>query len=170
MASMSNPIFESDSESQQFALTLCQIAVEQIVSGQVDQAVESLEESLRLFPTAEGYTYRGWAFALQGHHNKAISYCRKAIRLDPLFGNPYNDIGVYLMQLGRFEEALQWFERAKKASRYDPRHYPYLNSGHIYMIFGEQNKALAEYVVALELDPGNEIAHKAMAQMEMDFF
>ena len=32
--------------------------------------------------------------------------CKRAIEIDPDFGNPYNDIGVYLIDLNRFEEAI----------------------------------------------------------------
>lgn len=159
-----------ENQGSDYALKLCEIGVDQLLDGQVKLAIETFEESLKMEPTAEGYTYRGWASSLLGNLNEAISYCMKAIRVDAQFGNPYNDIGVYLMQLGRLEEALSWLEKAKRAIRYGPRHFPYLNTGHVYMLLGEQNKALHEYVNALDLDPENAIAKKAISKMEMDFF
>ena len=44
-----------------------------------------------------------------------------AISLDADYGNPYNDIGVYLMQLGRPDEAVghQWLDRAICAQAVD---------------------------------------------------
>lgn len=160
----------SKDDAQQHALTLSKIGVEQIVSGKVELAVATLDESLKVCPTAEGFTYRGWAASLLGEYNKAISYCHKAIRVDEQFGNPYNDIGVYLLRMGRLEEALTWLEKAKGAPRYEPRHFPYLNAGHIYLLLGEQNKALQEYVTALEIDPDNTVAKEAIAGMDMDFY
>ena len=62
-----------------------------------------------------------------------IQDCKKAIEIDPNFGNPYNDIGVYLMQIGLLDDAIPWFEKAKGAARYIPRHFPFLNLGHIYV-------------------------------------
>ena len=53
--------------------------------------------------------------------------------MDPDFGNPYNDIGAYLIELGREEEAVTWLERAKTAARYEPRHYPYFNLARIHV-------------------------------------
>jgi Tfp pilus assembly protein PilF len=55
----------------------------------------------------------------------------RAIEIDPEFGNPYNDIGVYLMQRDRLDDAVPWLERAKLAKRYEPRQFPYMNLGRI---------------------------------------
>ncbi len=155
--------------SEDYALKLCDLGVEQLMNGQIDQAMDTFNESLRIHPTADGFTYRGWARSYLGNFDAAIGDCRRAIRVDPHFGNPYNDIGVYLMQLGRLDEAIQWLERAKTAKRYTPRHFPFLNMGHIYMTLGDQDRALAEYIKALELDPGNMIAKKSIAEMDFDF-
>jgi len=55
--------------------------------------------------------------------DEAIAECKRAIEVDPEFGNPYNDIGSYLIALGRHDEAIPWLEQAIVAPRYDPRHY-----------------------------------------------
>jgi Tfp pilus assembly protein PilF len=159
-----------DQARQGYAKALCDIGLEQILDGKVDLAVETLDESIRQSPSAENYTYRGWAASLKGETSRAIRYCRMAIGLDPEFGNPYNDIGVYLMQLGRLDEAKTWLDRAKQAPRYEPRHFPFLNLGRIHMMLGDQNLALMEFVRALELDPENQVAQVAIAGMDMDFF
>src|SRR5678816_2712506 len=52
---------------------------------------------------------------------------RRPIDVDPTVGNPYNDIGSYLMKQGKLDDAIVWLEKAKSAPRYEPRHYPYLN-------------------------------------------
>ena len=31
----------------------------------------------------------------------------------PTFGNPYNDIGAYLIAKGELDEAIEWLEKAK---------------------------------------------------------
>ena len=160
---------EEYGEPTYHALKLCEIGVEQLMGGQIALAMDTFDESLKTSPTAEGYTYRGWARSFMGRYSDAINDCQRAIRVDSEFGNPYNDIGVYLMQLGRLDEAVTWLERAKQAKRYTPRHFPFLNLGHIFMIRGEQLKALDEFVKALEFDPENEIARKAIAEMDLDF-
>ncbi len=170
MSSDANTAQDDDLTRHGFAKALCDIAVEQILDGKIDLAIETLEESIRHAPSAENYTYRGWAASLQGETSRAIRYCRLAIGIDPEFGNPYNDIGVYLMQLGRLDEAKHWLERAKGAPRYQPRHFPFLNLGRIHLMLGDQNQALTEFVRALELDPRNAVAKAAIAEMDMDFF
>lgn len=42
-------------------------------------------------------------------------------RAGPDFGNPYNDIGAYLIEKGDFDEAIVWFQKAMQARRYEVR-------------------------------------------------
>ena len=137
------------------AQSLFELGTRRLVEGHVFEAVELFEQSIAVRPTAEGYTYRGWAVSFLGRIDEAIEDCKKAIRLDPEFGNPYNDIGVYLMQKGKLDDAIPRLETAKQAKRYEPRHYPYLNLGRIYMAKGNPMRALDEFVKALEHQPND---------------
>ena len=101
-----------------------------------------------------------------GRYSEAIEECKIAIQIDPEFGNPYNDIGVYLMQQGRLDEAIPWLEQAKLAPRYDPRHYPFSNLGTIYERKGRLQQALREYKAALKIEPRHEPAVKAVARLQ----
>jgi Tfp pilus assembly protein PilF len=103
---------------------------------------------------------------MQGNIDKARVECEAAIRLDPEFGNPYNDIGVYLMQKNRLDEAIPWLEKAKLAKRYEPRHFPYLNLGRIYALKGMLVKALEEFQGALRFQPEDEMATQAIRQIQ----
>ena len=71
------------------------------------------------------------------------------------------------MKMGDLDEAIPWLQKAKTAKRYEPKHFPFLNLGHIYMAKGDQMRALDEYVHALDLDPENPIALKAIAGMDL---
>ena len=122
----------------------------------MDRAIELYRESIEILPTAEGHTFLGWALSYQGKLDEAIEQCHHAIEVDPNFGNPYNDIGVYLMQRNQHDEAIPWLQRAKQAIRYEPRHFPYINLGHIYVQRGELIKAIEEFKGALRLAPGDE--------------
>jgi len=42
-----------------------------------------------------------------------------------------------------------------------------LNLGHVYRAKGDQGRALEEYVKALELDPDNPVALKAIASLDL---
>lgn len=146
------------SDANRRALELWEEGTQALLSGDVNGAIELYTESLKEAPTAEGYTFRGWAYSFLGRIEDAIEECHKAIATDPTFGNPYNDIGSYLMKLGRTDEAPTWFEKAKKATRYEPRHFPYLNLGRLLYAQGEIEAARKEFERALELHPGDPIA------------
>jgi len=64
-------------------------------------AIRLYRESLAVAPTAEAHTFLGWALSGQGDIDGAIEECKRAIAVDPEFGNPYNDIGAYLIEQGR---------------------------------------------------------------------
>jgi len=123
--------------------------------GEVDEAIRCYRKSIRIEPTAEGHTYLGWAISIQGHLKHAIAHCVTAINLDPDFGNPYNDVGVYLIQLGRHDEAVDWLERAKKAARYESRHFPHINMARVHERKGRWREALDELELALRIQPGD---------------
>jgi len=137
-------------KEQERAVELIGQAMEYQMAQEFDQAIRLYKESIALYPTADAHTYLGWAYSFKGRLSEAIAQCEVAIRLDPEFGNPYNDIGVYLMQQQRHDEAISWLERAKKAKRYEPRHFPYINLGRIYLTKGMINQAIAEFRGALE--------------------
>jgi len=140
------------------ALALWREGTSRLLRGELDEAVALFTASLEEEPTAEAYTFRGWAYSFMGRLDDAIEECRKAIATDPRFGNPYNDIGCYLVEQGRGEEAIPWFERAKKAPRYEPRHFPYLNLGRLHASRGQLAEALAEFQGALAENPDDPIA------------
>jgi tetratricopeptide (TPR) repeat protein len=140
------------------ALELWQEGAARLLAGELDEAIALFTRSLETRPTAEAYTFRGWAYSFAGRLDDAIVECQKAIATDPRFGNPYNDIGCYLMEQGRWDEAIPWFESAKRAARYEPRHFPYLNLGRLRAARGEVAEAIAEFEGALALNPGDGLA------------
>jgi Tfp pilus assembly protein PilF len=161
--------FDEDERSADDRMTsaqeLFQQAYELQMARQYEQAISLYQQSIEVYPTAEAHTFLGWTYSFQERLDEAIEECYRAIEVDPDFGNPYNDIGVYLMQKGRFDEALPWLEKAKQAPRYEPRHFPYLNSGRIYMAQGEWLKALKEFEQAVETMPDDPGARQALAEL-----
>ena len=151
---------------QQRARQLWEYGTRLLLEGKADKAVELFTQSIAVYPTAEGYTYRGWALSYLGKYDEAIAECHKAIDVDPDFGNPYNDIGVYLMQQGQMEDAIPWLQKAKLASRYEPRHFPYSNLGTIYERLGHVRQAIAEFKEALKIEPHHEPAKRALARLQ----
>ena len=137
-------------------------AFEAQMQGDYDRAAELYLGSLALFPTAEAYTFLGWTYHFQGKIEEAIAECKRAIEVDHDFGNPYNDIGVYLIDLNRPDEAIPWLEQAIAAKRYDPRHYPYYNLGRVYLAKGMINRARELFQKSLAIEPRYTLARQAL--------
>ncbi len=135
------------------------------MTGDLDGAIEAYRRSLTVMPTAEAHTFLGWAMSFQGHLDEAIEECHRAIAVDPDFGNPYNDIGVYLMQQEKLEEAIPWLERAKRAPRYEPRQFPYMNLGRIYIKQRRWSDALRELQEAVRAAPRDAGARRALHEL-----
>ena len=148
------------------ARELWELGTKRLSDGQVEDALELFEQSIAVKPTAEGHTFRGWALSYLGRLDEATEDCKQAIQLDPDFGNPYNDIGVYLMQKGQLDQAMPWLEQAKLAKRYEPRHFPYSNLGSIYECKGLWREAMREYKGALHYEPHHQPALKGVARLQ----
>jgi Tfp pilus assembly protein PilF len=148
------------------ARQLWELGTQRLSRGETDAALELFEQSIAAHPTGEGHTFRGWALSHLGRFEEAIAECKIAIQVDPDFGNPYNDIGVYLMQQGKLEEAIPWLEQAKLAPRYEPKHFPHSNLGTIYERKGRLRQALTEYKAALRIEPRHEPAIRAVARLQ----
>jgi Tfp pilus assembly protein PilF len=136
------------------------------MAGELEEAARRYQESIDCHPTAEAHTFLGWTYSFQDRLDDAIAECKKAIAIDPDFGNPYNDIGSYLLKQGKLDEAIPWLERAIEAKRYEPRHFPYCNLGRIYWAKGQLNRAIVEFERALEIDPGSRFAQGAIAAIK----
>jgi Tfp pilus assembly protein PilF len=148
-------------ENKARATEIFQRAYQLQMKGAYGDAIELYKASIEVFPTAEAHTFLGWTYSLLGRPADAIEECHRAIALDPDFGNPYNDIGAYLLELGRWEEALPWFEKAMAAPRYEARVYPYVNKGRALEHLGRAWDALEAYRQAMRLSPQYEPARLA---------
>lgn len=135
------------------------------MEGDYDRAAELYRASIALRPTAEAYTFLGWTFHFQGKIEEAIEQCKRAIEIDPEFGNPYNDIGAYLIDLRRYDEAIPWLEQALAARRYDPRHFPYFNLGRAYLAKGMINRARELFQQSLEIEPRYTLARQSLEKI-----
>ncbi|MDP6485157.1 MAG: tetratricopeptide repeat protein, partial [Nitrospinota bacterium] len=121
--------------------------------GEYDDTIAHFRRSIAIHLTAEAHTFLGWSLSMLGRYEEAIVQCEKAIPLDPDFGNPYNDIGVYLIALGRVREAEPWLRKDMRAKRYCCRQFPHFNLGRIYLAEGRLGEAGRLFERALEFDP-----------------
>lgn len=143
----------SDDISRQQAMILFERAYRHQMRGEFGEAIALYKRSLAVQPTAEAHTFLGWTYSMMNRYDEAIEACQQAIAVDPTFGNPYNDIGAYLIELDRWEEAIPWLEKATQASRYEAPQYPHLNLGRVYEHLGRYRTALSCYDRAIQIAP-----------------
>ncbi len=149
-------------EVEQQAWDFFQKAYSLQMKGELDEAIGLYEKSLDLHPTAEAYTFLGWTHSFKKDYEEGIAFCKKAIELDPAFGNPYNDIGAYLIEMGRIEEAIPWLEKALSAQRYDCRFFAYYNLGRVMEATWNWKEARDCYKKALNENSDYELAQNSL--------
>ena len=152
-------------EALERATRLWKQAYQQQLAGEFDDAVALYKASIEVLPTPEAHTFLGWTYSFQGRYHEAIAACHRAIQIDSEFGNPWNDIGAYLIELGRAEESIRYFQKAIRAGRYEARHFPHFNLGRVYAKLGRWYEAIDEYQAALEQLPEYDAAHRAKMEL-----
>lgn len=137
-------------------------AYSQQLNGELADAMALYQASIEVYSTAEAHTFLGWCYSFLGRYEDAITECLKAIEIDPAFGNPYNDIGVYLIEQDRHRDAIEWLQRATLAPRYEAPHFPWLNLGRVYQKLGPWSEATRCYRTAIEVEPDYRVAKEAL--------
>src|SRR3989440_12973247 len=101
-------------------------------------------------------------------YDVGIEECKRAIEVDPSFGNPYNDIGAYLIELERLDEAIPWLERAISAPRYCCYFYAHTNLARVYLQKSLREKARRALRQALDVNPEYEPAQELLRRIERE--
>jgi tetratricopeptide (TPR) repeat protein len=148
------------------AVELFRRAYEAQLANDYEEAIELYRRSIETYPTAEAHTFLGWVYSFQDRYAEAIDECLKAIRLDPGFGNPYNDIGSYLIAQGDLWTCVRWFRRALQAPRYESYAFPHFNLGRVYEQRGRLLDAARHYGLALEQQSDFTQAAKALRRVQ----
>jgi tetratricopeptide (TPR) repeat protein len=148
------------------ARQLFQEAYEAQLAHNYDEAIELYKRSIETYPTAEAHTFLGWVYSFQDRYDEAIEECLEAIRVDETLGNPYNDIGSYLLAKGDSYGCVRWFKRALFAPRYESYAFPHFNLGRVFEMRRKYLEAARHYSLALEQQPNFSDAAKALRRMQ----
>jgi tetratricopeptide (TPR) repeat protein len=141
-------------------------AYEAQLAQNYEQAIELYKRSIATYPTAEAHTFLGWVYSFQSRYDEAIAECLEAIRVDETLGNPYNDIGTYLLAKGDPYGCVRWFKRALFAPRYESYAFPHFNLGRVFEMRRKYLEAARHYSLALEQQPGFTEAATALRRMQ----
>jgi tetratricopeptide (TPR) repeat protein len=148
------------------ARQLFQEAYQAQLAQNYESAIELYQRSIETYPTAEAHTFLGWVYSFQNRYDEAIAECLEAIRVDETLGNPYNDIGSYLLAQGDSYGCVRWFKRALFAPRYDSYAFPHFNLGRVYEMRRKYLDAARHYTLALEQQPGFTEATTALRRVQ----
>jgi Tfp pilus assembly protein PilF len=159
----------AEEEALDLAIEIFRDAYRHQMNGELWEAAELYRHSIDTYPTAEAHTFLGWTYSFMGDYDAAIAECHRAIEIDPDFGNPYNDIGAYLIEKGELDEAVGWLEKALGAMRYDHPAYPYFNLGRVWERKHHFTRALAFYHKAAEIDPRYTLALAGIRRLRAIF-
>ena len=149
------------SEELSCALAILEKGHSKARKKEINSAIRHYETSISLFPTSDAFSYLGLMLVQNSKLNQALDMYHQAIEVDNTFGNPYNDIGVIMMNTNRTHDSLEWFEKAKWRPRSDARQHPYANLGKIFARRGDVRRALREFVAATHFDPQSESLRRA---------
>ena len=161
-------MFEDDFSTglKREAIELFRRALEAQTAEDYEEAIALYKLSIAAYPTAEAHTFLGWVYSFQQRYDEAIEECLEAIRVDATFGNPYNDIGSYLVAKGDLYGSVKWFKRALLAPRYESYAFPHMNLGRVYELRNRLLDAAHHYSLALEQEPGYTQAMTAMRRLQ----
>ncbi len=131
-----------------------------------EEAIELYKRSIAAYPTAEAHTFLGWVYSFQNRYDEAIEECLEAIQVDETLGNPYNDIGSYLLAKGDAYGCVRWFKRALLAPRYESYAFPHFNLGRVYEMRRKYLDAARHYGLAVEQQPTFTEAASALRRIQ----
>ena len=157
--------FTDERNEMQLAEKFFELAYALQLAGNYEEAIALYKRSIEIRPTAKGYTFLGWALSFTGQYERAIEECKRAIELDAGFGNSWNDIGAYLIELGRHDEAIPYLEQALDCTRYESYCYPHYNLHRVYVAKDMLAKAQESLRAALRSNPDYQPAREALGRL-----
>ena len=103
----------------------------------------------------------GCRLQMAGELDHAIAVYKRSIEVHPT-AEAHTYLGWTYSFQGKLDEAIPWLEKAKRAPRYEPRQFPYMNLGRIHLRQGRWWNALREFEGAVRAAPTDVEARKAL--------
>jgi adenylate cyclase len=123
--------------------------------GDRESSIELADRAVALNPNLFlAWTARGWVYRVAGLQEEAIRSFERAIHVspvDPMLHQPFAGIGLALIELRRFDDAIV---AGKKAQRQSPSHSPALRClASAFALLGRDAEAREAAARLLEVDP-----------------
>jgi serine/threonine protein kinase/Tfp pilus assembly protein PilF len=116
----------------------------------MDKFSNILQEVLRKYPKEKiVYTMLGRYYLSQRNDQKYLEMCKKALALDPEYGEAHNGIAYAYVHLKNYKQAVRHLEKYIALNPRDPN--PLDSLGDIQFLRGQLDEALASYLKAISL-------------------
>lgn len=159
--------------------------VKLIKAKQYDKAIQYLNQSIKLRPTANAYAYLGFAYNAKGDKANAVRNAQQALKMDPnnqiakklsasaggaAAARPgaagkevqYLQMGHKFMKAKNFDQAIRYYNGSIKVK---PTAQAYQWLGTAYMNKGNKDMARTAYQNSLKLNPNNPAVKNALAKL-----
>ena len=125
--------------------------------GKDDEALQWLEKALQANPkNLRAWYQKGWISVASDPDGAMLDF-QKTLEIQPGFAMAHRDLGIILLQKGRFGEAATHLEQAATLGLAHPRLYNFL--GIAYSRSGRYRDAVKVYTKALDQEPNFAEAH-----------
>lgn len=159
----------SSQQANEIAYIRTQMAAQYLQQNELDKAKRQLERALSANKRyAPAYDMMGVLLQTEGSSSNLIeaeSYFDQALLLDPKLMKARNNYGVYLTQLGRYDEAISQFKIAAAALGYEGRMMALENLGLTALKVKDYGLATETFVRILERDRQNLLAHLELVDL-----
>ncbi|HEY6350944.1 MAG TPA: tetratricopeptide repeat protein [Candidatus Angelobacter sp.] len=121
--------------------------------GQMVPAIQAMNEALESYKHDKHLAWLAgwWLLLAQDEPGKAIPVFERAIKLDPKFADPWNEVAYCYARTGNYEKA---FEHIKRYTELLPNEAnPQDSYAELSRMAGRYNEALTHYHASLKLDP-----------------
>ncbi len=123
-----------------------------MVDVDVDQSLNIYARLIEKYPKEKrAYFWAGVNYYLSGNADMAIERFRKALELDPNYGEVMNMIAYAHAERAEYDKAIDYFE--KYASVYPDTPNPLDSMGELYLLMGRLDDAIVKYKQTLKIKP-----------------
>jgi type IV pilus assembly protein PilF len=136
-------------------------------AGRLEVALEELDASIKLGPTAEAYSLQGLILSTIGKYQDAEEAYQQSVRLAPKNSAINNSYGWFLCQSNREAESIAYFERALEDPLYQTPELPIQNIGLCFLKQKNYEKASFYLLQALEVNPNTPQALLGLVKSKM---
>ncbi len=129
--------------------------------GNAEAALTEYRRAIEANPRdADLHNDLGYFYYQRGKWSEAEGSFRAALAINAEHRRAWNNLGMTLAQEHNYDESLAAFMKAVNAAD------AYCNLGFVYMTQGNHEEASRAYRLALEVEPGLELAQSALARLE----